>query len=604
MRLFNKRQKQELFYKANGVCQICGVFLPKHWHADHVVPYSKNGETILSNGQALCPKCNLSKSNNMSLKLREWQERFFREPFAFYTNGSKTFMLHAGVGSGKTIGAVCAANEFIKNGWNVLICSPSENVKNSWAKQFLKSGHDIDNNYKCQYDYKYNYAGASVTYHSFSFEENKQFLIRNRIVNQKTLLILDEVHHLGDNKTWGEAIKEIGEECGFVLLLTGTPTRSDNAMIPFATYENESNDGLYKLKIDFSYSYAESVKDNICCPLSFRSIDIINPNVKDGMVKDNPEQNKILNAAIKDIKVISKIYNDADNKLNDLREIKPDAAGLIVCNDIYEAEKVASLIPGCVLVTSDSENSNNIIDSFSKSDSKWIVAVKMISEGVDIPRIRVIVYLSSVSTLLFFHQVTGRGVRNRNDNELGTIDHCYFYYPNYEPLVKYAYQIEEEIRHIVEDQEEKLERVYSEKIANRTLFDDLIEVDAGDQKIVNGGEDLSEIADILAELSIQSASKLERLYVANKKAANGVLELNQKQPVVLTKSERVVNIKKEIHKLAVRVALIEKVDYNEIHKTYNKIIGVYKTSNLHDEGKLNMKYKLLQDRLKQLKNGL
>ena len=63
MRLFNKRQKKILQLISGNICSICKKILTKNFHADHIKSYSNNGPTILKNGQAVCPNCNLSKGS-------------------------------------------------------------------------------------------------------------------------------------------------------------------------------------------------------------------------------------------------------------------------------------------------------------------------------------------------------------------------------------------------------------------------------------------------------------------------------------------------------------------------------------------------------------
>jgi hypothetical protein len=65
-RLFSDKQRQAIYLAANGRCQQCGIQLEAGWHADHVVPHSKGGPTDIANGAALCPTCNITKSNKMS----------------------------------------------------------------------------------------------------------------------------------------------------------------------------------------------------------------------------------------------------------------------------------------------------------------------------------------------------------------------------------------------------------------------------------------------------------------------------------------------------------------------------------------------------------
>jgi hypothetical protein len=61
-RKFSHDQKRELWFLARGRCSICRVRLGPDWHADHVAPWSKGGQTTVENGMALCPTCNLRKN--------------------------------------------------------------------------------------------------------------------------------------------------------------------------------------------------------------------------------------------------------------------------------------------------------------------------------------------------------------------------------------------------------------------------------------------------------------------------------------------------------------------------------------------------------------
>ncbi len=62
LRLRFKVMKRDYFK-----CCACGASPSKDpsvvLHVDHIIPYSKGGETIIDNLQTLCSKCNLGKSN-------------------------------------------------------------------------------------------------------------------------------------------------------------------------------------------------------------------------------------------------------------------------------------------------------------------------------------------------------------------------------------------------------------------------------------------------------------------------------------------------------------------------------------------------------------
>jgi hypothetical protein len=61
-RAFSSDQKRKLYFNAGGRCCICRARLEQDWHADHIEPWIRGGETTVENGQALCPTCNLQKN--------------------------------------------------------------------------------------------------------------------------------------------------------------------------------------------------------------------------------------------------------------------------------------------------------------------------------------------------------------------------------------------------------------------------------------------------------------------------------------------------------------------------------------------------------------
>ncbi|WP_425535467.1 DEAD/DEAH box helicase, partial [Pseudomonas aeruginosa] len=98
--------------------------------------------------------------------------------------------------------------------------------------------------------------------------------------------------------------------------------------------------------------------------------------------------------------VINPILDLGCSKLNELRQIKPDAAGLVVATDIEHALQVALALEAmgeeCRIVTNKTPDAQQVINAFRSSACRWIVAVGMISEGTDIPRLQVCCYLSRI----------------------------------------------------------------------------------------------------------------------------------------------------------------------------------------------------------------
>ncbi|WP_372240414.1 DEAD/DEAH box helicase, partial [Pseudomonas sp. JG-B] len=96
--------------------------------------------------------------------------------------------------------------------------------------------------------------------------------------------------------------------------------------------------------------------------------------------------------------VIEQLLDLGCSKLEELRQIKPDAAGLVVATDIEHAQQIAQALgtrgEGCRIVTNKTPDAQQVINAFRHGTCRWIVAVGMISEGTDIPRLQVCCYLS------------------------------------------------------------------------------------------------------------------------------------------------------------------------------------------------------------------
>jgi len=425
------------------------------------------------------------ESTRKSKELRKWQEECLKELLRVKADGSRRhFLAVAGVGSGKTFFSAYAFNEFFRAGEfdAVIVISPTENIKRNWSITFQRDfGIKVDHGYTFKHAWPRDCHGVSLTYQSLN-AANLQTL--KRYVSSNVLLIIDEVHHAGDEKSWGDAIQEIGEESGFVLLLSGTPKRNDNSQIPFVTYKKiDDKTKTYELQYDYYYGYAESIKDRACCSTifqrNFSNISTIAGYKRLQYAQEvTPDIKKLFNEIIT-VKDRGDCYvyqtfqkaNDQLGELNDKRN--ENYAGLIVCNTIADAKRLYDRIYSefgddfVELVTSDDPDSSKKIEHFKVSYRPWIISINMISEGVDIDRIRVIVYASNVVTPVRFIQVMGRGVRNPKHRENDS-DVCYMFIPDYKPLVDNARSIEEEIKHVIKELEEAL-RKDRELIGQRQL---------------------------------------------------------------------------------------------------------------------------------------
>lgn len=65
IRAFDAKMKRTVFEQQQGRCPVCGkTFKIEEMEADHIVPWSKGGQTAIENCQMLCKACNRKKGNS------------------------------------------------------------------------------------------------------------------------------------------------------------------------------------------------------------------------------------------------------------------------------------------------------------------------------------------------------------------------------------------------------------------------------------------------------------------------------------------------------------------------------------------------------------
>jgi superfamily II DNA or RNA helicase len=143
------------------------------------------------------------------------------------------------------------------------------------------------------------------------------------------------------------------------------------------------------------------------------------------------------------------VITAADQRLRQLRRQIPDAGGMIIASDQTAARAYAALLTKLTgevptLVLSDDPGSSTRISEFAESRNRWLVAVRMVSEGVDVPRLSVGIYATSASTPLFFAQAIGRFVRSRRPGETASI-----FVPSVPNLLMLASELEAERNHVL-----------------------------------------------------------------------------------------------------------------------------------------------------------
>ncbi|MDQ2670496.1 MAG: ATP-dependent helicase, partial [Gemmatimonadota bacterium] len=300
------------------------------------------------------------------------------------------------------------------------------------------------------------YDGVVLTYAQVAA---RPLLHRARTEAAPTLVILDEVHHGGDALSWGDALHEAYRRATRRLLLSGTPFRSDTAPIPFVEYHPDER-GIRISRTDYSYGYGRALADGVVRPVLFlvyagrmrwrtRAGDELEAHLGQDNTKDVTAQ-AWRTALDPDGDWIPAVLRSADRRLSEVREQVPDAGGLVIASDQTAARAYATILrtitgeePAVVL--SDDPAASGRIERFARDTARWMVAVRMVSEGVDVPRLAVGVYATSASTPLFFAQAVGRFVRARRRGETASV-----FLPNVPQLLELANALERERDHALD----------------------------------------------------------------------------------------------------------------------------------------------------------
>lgn len=396
------------------------------------------------------------------MRLRAWQQRAVA---AFEAHSGDSFTVCATPGAGKTAYALTvAARAWEQRRINQLIVvAPTDHLRQQWADAAAEVGLNLDPT-------RSNQGGVSLPPQmhgyvtTYAQVASRPILHRHRTQHKRTLVVMDEVHHSGDGLSWGDAVVEAFDVACKRLLMTGTPFRSGAEEIPYITYE-ETPLGRVSTA-DVTYSYQDALTDGVCRPVVFAAYTGVARwrNSASGALTSLTEKAHELGAeasrSVEDQawrvaldpagQWIRHVVAAAHSRLTDLRSGgTPDAAGLLLASDQDAARAYADIVAEvtgqpAVVVVSDDPKSSDKIDAFRTGRDPWIVAVRQVSEGTDIPRLAVLVYATNYRTPLFWQQAVGRVVRARSRQETATV-----FIPAVRNLVALAAEMESDRNHVI-----------------------------------------------------------------------------------------------------------------------------------------------------------
>ncbi len=382
-------------------------------------------------------------------RLRPWQRKALQ---AYRATQSRDFLTTATPGSGKTTFALAVASELLTGRVidRVVVVCPTDHLRTQWADAAATAGLNLDPTMTNAQGPVRDGADGYVT--TYAQVAGRPAIHSARCRTRRTLVILDEIHHAGDGLSWGQAVAEAFDDVARRLALTGTPfrTRADER-IPFVQYEVDGD--MLRSVADFTYGYRQALADQVVRPVVFAAYT--------GVSRWRNSAGEVMAASLSEMGTrsveaaawrtaldpaggwVPHVIASMDERLTHLRAAgMPDAAGLVLASDQDDARAYAAVVRRItgerpVLILSDDPKASAKIEAFRDGTGRIAVCVRMISEGVDVPRAACLAWMTSYRTPLFFAQAVGRVVRARSAGESATV-----FLPAVRPLLALAAEIE------------------------------------------------------------------------------------------------------------------------------------------------------------------
>ncbi len=394
--------------------------------------------------------------------LRPWQRAAFD---LFRSSPGPDFLAVATPGAGKTTFALTCARATLADwvadgraaGRRLVVVAPTSHLKVQWSLAAHRLGIQLDPDWSPGQGLARDVHGLVTTYQQVATARAANVL---RALSADGMVILDEIHHAGHERAWGDGVSQAFDLAAVRLSLSGTPFRSDSAKIPFVRYDVTGVGDL--AHADYTYGYADALRDGgVVRPVYFPRVDgqmewstpsgdVLRATFGDELARDQASA-RLRTALSLDGDWLPTVLGQAHHRLTVIRQQHPEAGGLVIATDQEHALGIVRLLRNrfdvvADVVVSDDPGASRKIAEFAVNGRPWLVAVRMVSEGVDIPRLRVGVYATTTSTELFFRQAVGRFVRWQSGR---VSQKAFVYIPDDPRLRVHAFQIAEARRHVL-----------------------------------------------------------------------------------------------------------------------------------------------------------
>ncbi len=574
------------------------------------------------------------------VKLRKWQEVAKGRVLDLYRNGQDRAMIAACPGAGKTAFTISLVKhpEFAASSDVTVVVVPSRALKRQWRKAFKAQGigakddvgNDVLERRAAYVDELMFDPERPVQIYTYSQISSNPEIFRILCARHQVVAVFDEVHHADDDAAFGSALLQAFDGAVFKLSLSGTPFNTKGGRLAFCDIEKTTDDkgrDLNKTLVDHEYSYGEALQATGAedDPYVVRSVQFVRWN---GVAKwrsiniATGEEREFTSSGARKSDPLSpmvemdgdypkKMIDAALSKLTDIRESQSNAGMLISAMSRDHCEEIVEYLQrkgvrDVTAIMHDTPNAADEIDRWAKSNERVLVAIKMISEGVDIKRLRVGVYLSNVMTQMFFIQFIGRFIRWDGSLDAGQFA-CVFI-PEHVTLIQYALEIERMVTQ-AEDQIGANEPSDSGPRPNLQTVRYGLSSDGEFNGLIDGGNEMprhraESIADLLSALGLRGK--------VTESVAESIIDgWGKKNPSYQASSEPAVQdsglSKKNDQLVTAIVGASEKIggtwSYKTVNGYANKAAGITSKDALTPDSVLEIRLEALKELLIRVRRG-
>lgn len=251
----------------------------------------------------------------------------------------------------------------------------------------------------------------------------------NELSKQPYLLILDEPHHLSLDNTkedslWYKSVEPLVSNAFHTLLISGTLTRHDKSLIPFITYEEDSDGRKFPIK-DIIYSRYDGLIESAIVPIKFHFIsgwasyeDSEGKHRVESSLATDSEVSKVIQTLL-----MKSSYRDSvlkqglDEWILSRNQYKSRAIVICATQDMAESvsEQIKTMYKGvqvALAISREGAESQETIKKFRKNEyGHVLVTVGMAYEGLDVPDCKTLICLTDTRSIPWLEQAFARVTR-------------------------------------------------------------------------------------------------------------------------------------------------------------------------------------------------